>query len=135
MNEGKSFVWSKLTDNAGVAGSLTRGPFETVYIGGNMKFNGKWNLSIFIIDDGFGREDMASKYTRLVITTDSTCSIDEWGHSDENSAPYISHLGFMNAETGNQVFGLTSSTNFDGSGLAQPYAFRILAYGAILATS
>ena len=70
---------------------------------------------------------MTSQQTRLVVTTDLGCNSDDWGHSDANSAPYVSHLGFMNDSlTGNQVFGVTSSNNFDGSGFAQPYVFRIL---------
>ena len=41
------------------------------------------------------------------------------------------------ATIGNQVFGVTSSNNFDGSGFAQPYVFRILvdSLGAIVSVN
>ena len=106
----------------GVAGSLAHGPSGIVYLGGNMHVDNKWHLSIFKID-----ANLTSQQTKLVVTTDSGCLSTEWGHSDDNSAPYISHLGFMtDATIGDQIFGLTSSNNFDDSGHAQPYVFRIL---------
>ena len=100
-----------------LSSSITRGlgdQSKYMYIGGEYKTdaNGKTDLSIIKINPA--EISTTSTLTRLVYWIDDCNDLSDTGYPYEDTAPYISHMAFMESDenSNDQLFGIASSSKY-----------------------
>ena len=101
-----------------LSASITRGlgdHSKYMYIGGEYKTdaNGKTDLSIIKINQA--DLSTSSTLTRLVYYVKDCNDLSDTGYPDEEDAPYISHMAFMESDenSNDQLFGIASRSEYD----------------------